>query len=72
MEAVSAAYTKAQNIQAIVGSLVDVNASAIRPVPPIEADRVPDAFRKIETQIFELSDALAAVVAEVDRLAKRR
>lgn len=63
-------YDKARNIQAIIGSLGDVPASGLVRVP-VESDQVPDAIRKLQVQIFELSDALAATVKELETLKVR-
>ncbi len=59
---------KARGIQATIRSLVGANANGLIAVPEIERDTTPDAIRKLQIQVFELSDALAAVVAELDRL----
>jgi hypothetical protein len=66
----SQAYAKAQSIQSIIGSLGEVPASGLVHVP-VERDQVPHAIRKLQVQIFELSDALAATVKELEALKVR-
>jgi hypothetical protein len=56
-----------RNIQARIASLVDVPASSLVSVPT-ERDRPEDAVRKLQVQCFELADAIADLVQEVDSL----
>jgi hypothetical protein len=52
------------NIQGILGS----QATSLVRVPEIENDSTPDAIRKLQIQIFTLTDAVADLVKEIDRL----
>jgi hypothetical protein len=61
------AFDKAKNIQSIIGSLVTVDASGLVSVP-IETNQPRDAIRKLQIQNFELADALAATVKELEDL----
>jgi hypothetical protein len=45
-------------------------ASSLTRVPEIENDTPEDAIRKLQVQIFMLSDALAATMREVERLSR--
>lgn len=58
---------RARHIQPKIRSLVDVPASTLISVP-IERDRPEDAIRKLQVQNFELADAIADLVEEVDSL----
>lgn len=58
---------RARHIQPKINSLVDVPASTLISVP-IERDRPEDAIRKLQVQNFELADAIADLVQEVDAL----
>lgn len=61
---------KAENIQPIIRSLVDVSASSLVRVPEIENDSHEDQIRKLQIQIFELSDALAELTEYVKKIPK--
>jgi hypothetical protein len=55
------------NIRGIVGG----SASGLVRVPEIENDSTEDAIRKLQIQIFTLTDAVADLVKEIDRLNSR-
>jgi hypothetical protein len=56
-----------RRIQATIGNLAGTTASTLIPVPT-ERDRPEDAIRKLQVQNFELADAIADLVKEMDEL----
>lgn len=59
---------KASSIQATIRANLGAPASTLIRVPEIEDDPTGDAIRKLQIQIFELADAMAGIVAEIETL----
>ncbi|HMM96707.1 hypothetical protein [Phycicoccus sp.] len=62
----------ATNIAARIRGVLGSPASGLVSVPEIERDSTPDAIRKLQIQIFELSDELVRVHQKLDSLQRGR
>lgn len=58
-------FDAARNIPAKIRGYLSAPASSLTPVPETENLPTQDAIRKLQLQIFELSDALAATAREL-------
>lgn len=63
--------TRPLSVGHAVRSYLNLSPSEIIRVPEIERDSPEDAIRKLQVQIFALTDALADLAQEVDELRKR-
>ncbi|MFT4189804.1 MAG: hypothetical protein QM621_14665 [Aeromicrobium sp.] len=59
-------FKKARNIQSTIRSVLGASANDLVRVSEIQNETVEDAIHKIQIQIFELSDALAELVRDLD------
>jgi len=64
-------FDVARNVRASIRAHLGAPASSLQSVPEIEQEPTQEAIRKLQLQIFVLTDALAAAVDEIDRLAGR-
>lgn len=62
--------TKAQNIQSTIRANLNARASTLVRVSEIENDSTEDAIRKLQIQIFELSDAIAGLAEHITKAAR--
>lgn len=65
-------YDTARTIEGRILSIVSARASDLTPVREIERDTPQDAVHKLQVQVLALTDALSAVITEVDRLRRER
>lgn len=64
-------FDAARRIQSKIRAYLGASASALQAVPEIESGSTQDAIRKLQLQVFELADALAATGEELQRLQLR-
>ena len=57
---------KARRIQATIRAYLGAPTSSLQSVAEVEDLPTNEAIRKLQLQVFELSDALAGVVKELD------
>jgi len=63
---------KSKNIQATIRANLAASANTLIRVPEIENESPADAIRKLQIQVFELSDAIAQMASVLEQVEKRR
>jgi hypothetical protein len=65
-------FDEALQVANRVGSVIHADPNGLMKVPEIEQAEPEVAIHKLQVQVIVLSDALAAVAQEVDRLRQQR
>ncbi|MDP5182136.1 hypothetical protein QOZ88_05765 [Blastococcus sp. BMG 814] len=61
-------FDVARQIQPTIRGYLNAPASSLQRVPEIENESTEDAIRKLQIQVFALTDALAAATEEIERM----